>query len=61
MKNLNTYSINFYINWASEKAIEELEKNIQDFIEEQSAFVYSEYKENKTNWDKTYSLISVST
>jgi hypothetical protein len=54
-----TYSINLCIDWASEKSIEELEKNIQGFIEEQSAFEYFEYTEDKTNWDKTYSLRSV--
>lgn len=54
-----SYTINFCIDWVSEKAVEELEKNIQDFIKEQSAFEYFEYIEDKTNWDKSHHLRTI--
>ena len=54
-----TFNINICIDWASDVAKAELEKEIEWFIEWLSWFEYFELNIDKIHWDKTFNLRSV--
>ena len=54
-----SWNINICTEWASDTALAEAEKEIQEFIEWLTSFEYFELTSDIINWDKTYRLRSV--
>lgn len=54
-----SYSINIAIDWASDAAMVDLEKEIEKFIEWLSSFEYYELNIDKIHWDRNFNLRSV--
>jgi len=54
-----TYNINICLDWASDDAKAELEKEIQGFIEWLTWFKYYELNIDQIHWDRNFNLRSV--